>query len=51
MAPFDPFETKNKRNSVELHVRGVFIMNDCEDLTPEYLKSVVGSEDLRQRLP
>jgi Molecular chaperone, HSP90 family len=43
-APFDLFQQNSKRG-VQLYVKRVFIMDDCEALTPTYLRFIKGVVD------
>merc|ERR1719301_364671 len=48
--PFDMFEGggKKKANAIKLYVRRVVIMDNCEDLMPEYLPLNISRETLQQ---
>ena len=44
-APFDLFETKNKRNDIRSHVGLALIMGDCDELMAQWLNFVKGVVD------
>jgi molecular chaperone HtpG len=44
-APFDLYHRERAHRGVQLYVKRVFIMDECRDLIPDYLRFVVGVVD------
>jgi len=45
-APFCLFENRKKRNNVKLDARRIFIIDNCDELIPDWLNSRTGSRGL-----
>ena len=48
-SPLNMFEVDNKKKNLKLYVKRIFIMDDCDDLIPEWLKfmkGVIDSDDI-----